>query len=59
VLASDLFIELTLANQEMSDANDEVQAASNGGPKPFVWRASVEAILDKIAHCKAVYETLH
>jgi hypothetical protein len=24
-----------------------------------VWQASVEEILEKIAHCKAVYETLH
>jgi transposase len=33
-------------------------AASNADPKPFVWHASVQSILDKVAHCKAVYETL-
>jgi hypothetical protein len=45
--------------QELIAAIDEYLAASNGDPKPFVWRASVEAIIDKIAHCNAVYETLH
>lgn len=34
-------------------------AASNEHPKPFVWHASVEAILNKIAKCRALYETLH
>jgi transposase len=33
-------------------------AVSNADPKPFVWHASVKAILDKLARCKAVYETL-
>jgi len=32
---------------------------TNTHPKPFVWTASVEAILAKIARCKAVFETLH
>lgn len=36
----------------------EYLAASNAYPKPFVWHASVKAILDKIAHSKAIYETL-
>jgi transposase len=44
---------------ELIAAIDEYLAASNDDPKPFVWQASVEAILEKIAHCKAVYETLH
>jgi hypothetical protein len=26
--------------------------------KPLVWKASAKAILDKLARCKAVYETL-
>jgi transposase len=32
--------------------------ASNADPKPFVWHASVQAILDKIARSKVIYETL-
>jgi len=28
-------------------------------PKPFVWTASVEAILEKVGHCKAVLEAMH
>jgi len=31
----------------------------NDNPKPFVWTASVEAILAKVARCKAVLETAH
>jgi hypothetical protein len=34
-------------------------AVSNADPKPFVWHKSAQAILDKLARCKAVYETLH
>jgi len=34
-------------------------AASNDDPKPFVWHASAQSILDKIAKSKATYETLH
>ncbi len=40
-------------------AIDEYLAASNANPKPFVWHASAQAILDKLARCKAIYETLH
>ena len=32
---------------------------TNKHPKPFVWTASVETILAKIARCKATLETLH
>ncbi len=34
-------------------------AANNHSPTPFVWTASVEKILAKINHCKAITETLH
>jgi transposase len=34
-------------------------AAHNQHPKPFVWTASIEAILDKVGRCKAVLETVH
>lgn len=33
--------------------------AHNEDPKPFVWTASVEAILEKVGRCKAVLETVH
>ena len=39
-------------------AINEFLAASNADPKPFVWHASAQAILDKLARCKAIYETL-
>ena len=43
---------------ELIAAIEEYMAATNADPKPFIWHASAEAILDKIARCKAVYETL-
>ena len=33
--------------------------AHNNDPRPFVWTASVEAILEKVGRCKAVLETVH
>jgi hypothetical protein len=33
--------------------------AHNDDPKPFVWTASVDAILEKVGRCKAVLETVH
>ena len=44
---------------ELVEAIQEYLEGSNADPKPFVWKASVEAILNKIARCKAIYETLH
>jgi transposase len=44
--------ELIAAIREYLDHN-------NQNPKPFVWTASVEKILEKVARCKAIYETLH
>jgi len=40
-------------------AIEEYLAVNNQDPKPFVWHASAQAILDKLAKCKAIYETLH
>jgi len=34
-------------------------AAHNDEPKPFVWTASIDAILEKVGRCKAVLETVH
>ena len=44
---------------ELIVAIEDYIAASNADPKPFVWHKSTHAILDKLAHCKAIYETLH
>lgn len=38
---------------------EEYLSVTNANPKPFVWHKSAQTILDKVAHCKAVYETLH
>ena len=43
---------------ELIAAIKEYLAASNADPKPFVWHASAQAILTKLSHCKAIYETL-
>jgi transposase len=31
----------------------------NDDPKPFVWTASIDSILEKVGRCKAVLETVH
>ena len=40
-------------------AINEYLAYSNADPHVFVWKASAESILEKIARCKAIYETPH
>jgi transposase len=40
-------------------AIEEFIRINNENPKPFVWTKKVGAILEKIAHCKAVAVTLH
>jgi len=40
-------------------AIDEYLDENNRQPKPFVWTASVEKILAKVARCKAILEPLH
>jgi transposase len=44
---------------ELMLAIQEFIAANNDAPKPFVWTASVEKILEKVSRCKAILETLH
>lgn len=44
--------ELVVAIREYLDHN-------NQQPRPFVWKSSAEHILQKVARCKATYETLH
>lgn len=48
-----------LSVPDLIAAIQEYLAASNADPKPFVWHASAQAILSKIAKCKSVYETVH
>ena len=44
---------------ELIAAIEEFIAVNNDDPKPFVWTATVEKIMAKIGHCKAILETLH
>jgi transposase len=39
-------------------AIEEYLQAHNDDPKPFVWTASIDSILEKVGRCKAVLETL-
>jgi transposase len=45
--------------KELVQAIGEYLENYNEDPKPFVWTASVDAILRKVGRCKAVFETLH
>jgi len=45
--------------EDLVVAIDTYLRETNKNPKPFVWTASVETILAKIARCKAIFETLH
>ena len=44
---------------ELIDAIDQFLAAHNQDPKPFIWTASIDSILEKVGRCKAVLETVH
>jgi transposase len=44
--------ELIAAIQHYLDAHNE-------DPKPFIWTASIDSILEKVGRCKAVLETVH
>jgi len=45
--------------KDLIQAIQEYLDTYNEDPRPFVWTASVDAILEKIGRCKAVLETLH
>jgi transposase len=45
--------------KELVEAIQEYLEAYNEDPKPFVWTARVEEILEKVNRCKAVLETQH
>jgi transposase len=40
-------------------AIDDYLEAHNQDPKPFIWTASIDSILQKVGRCKAVLETVH
>jgi transposase len=44
---------------ELIKAIDAYLAHNNVQPKPFVWTASVQQILQKVGRCKPISETLH
>ncbi len=44
---------------ELIAAIEEYIRCNNENPKPFVWTKRAEEIINKVAHCKAVIETLH
>ena len=44
---------------ELVAAIEEFIRLNNKNPKPFVWAKTVDDVLEKIKHCKAVIETPH
>ncbi|MCE5294978.1 MAG: IS630 family transposase [Chlamydiales bacterium] len=44
---------------ELVAAIEEYIRCNNENPKPFIWTKSAENILEKVAYCKAIIETLH
>lgn len=44
---------------ELVAAIEDFIRLNNNNPRPFVWTKKVEAILEKVTHCKAVARTLH
>ncbi len=45
--------------EQLQEAIQEFLDAYNENPRPFVWTASVNAILEKVGRCKAILETVH
>jgi hypothetical protein len=44
---------------ELIDTIMEYIAVNNEKPKPFVWTAGADAILQKVSKCRVILETLH
>jgi hypothetical protein len=44
---------------DLTTAIENYLNAHNDDPKPFVWTASIDSILEKVSRCKAVLETVH
>ncbi len=45
--------------EELIAAIEEYTQNNNRQPKPFIWTAPVEKILEKISRCKVILETVH
>ena len=45
--------------KELVTAIKEYLAQNNKQPKPFVWTATAQQIIEKVGHCKGISETLH
>ena len=45
--------------KDLIAAIEEYLLVNNENPKPLVWTASVESILEKVNKCKAILETVH
>jgi len=45
--------------KELEDEIKDYLRVHNKDPKPFKWTASAEAIIEKVARCRAISETLH
>ena len=45
--------------EELVAEIEEYMQQNNRQPKPFVWTASVEKILERINRCKVILETVH
>lgn len=45
--------------KELEDEIKDYLRIHNEDPKPFKWTASAEAIIEKVARCRAISETLH
>jgi len=43
---------------DLKKAIDEFMAAWNENPKPFVWTATVESIVEKLSHCRQTLEKI-
>jgi len=44
---------------QLTAAIEEFLSVYNRDPKPFVWTASAQRILEKVGRCKVILETLH
>jgi transposase len=44
---------------DLTTAINAFLTAHNTDPKPFVWTASIDSILEKVGRCKAILETVH
>jgi len=45
--------------QELEQSNYEWLAKWNHAPKPFIWKATADVILDKVRRCKELSRTPH